>query len=216
MGSSKNIGNPTAMKCSELSETTLDKDQYSRMRNAYNWYTLLSEPRRVTMHRILDYTTGADFTHQDVGLLPWNLEETEVAEEAMKAIKKEKKEKTEKKQKKKKKKETFLKEELGNSLTSLDTSLNSSSDYMNASFTSLESSMNSSGGFLDASFNSCLDLDGTRYESEKGEESETREFEVNCELLQTIKAEKECISKMAECRQKWVERRQRDDQQKRE
>jgi hypothetical protein len=216
MGSDKKIGKPTAMKCSEPSETTLDKDQYSRMRNAYNWYTLLAKPRRVTMHRILDYTKGADFTREDVGLLPWNPEGNKVIEEAMKSIKKEKKEKTEKKQKKKKK-ETFLKEELGNSLTSLDTSLNSSSDYMNASFTSMESSMNSSGGFLDASFNSCLDLDDTRYEIEKGEESETGGFEVNCELLQTIKAEEECISNMTVSRQKWLERRQeREDQQKRE
>jgi hypothetical protein len=90
MGSDKNIGNPTAMNCSEPSKTTLDKDQYRRMRNAYNWYTLLAEPRKVTMHRILDYTKGVDFTNQDVGLLPWNREETEFIEEAMKSLKKEK------------------------------------------------------------------------------------------------------------------------------
>jgi hypothetical protein len=66
MGSDKKIGKPTAMKCSEPSEATLDKDQYRRMRNAYNWYKLLAQPTRATMCRILDYTKGADFTSQGI------------------------------------------------------------------------------------------------------------------------------------------------------
>jgi hypothetical protein len=247
MGSDKNIGNPTAVNCNEHSETTLDKDQYRRMRNAYNWYKLLAEPTRATMRRILDYTKGADFTNQDVDLLPWNLDETEVTEgamkslkkekkenkqtkkketflkeelsevteEAMKSPKKEKKEKKEKKQTKKekkekkqtKKKETFLKEELDHSLTSLETSLNSSSGYSDASLTSLETSLNSSSGNMDP--------DGIRYENDKGELED--EYRINCDILQTVTVEEECISKMVERHCKKEECRQkRDDQQKRE
>jgi hypothetical protein len=39
------------------------------------------------MCQIVEYTTGSDFTLQDIDLLPWNFEETEVAEEAMQSPK---------------------------------------------------------------------------------------------------------------------------------
>jgi hypothetical protein len=171
MGSDKKIGKPTAMKCSEPSEATLDKDQYRRMRNAYNWYKLLAQPTRATMCRILDYTKGADFTRQGVDLLPWIIEESKVSEEAMKSLKKEKKEVSGKPGKSSlldggedtvktldfaaksngyHTRQALLKEELGDSLTSLETSLNSSSGYLDASFSN-------------------WDQDGAMYVSDKGE-----------------------------------------------
>jgi hypothetical protein len=130
------------------------------------------------------------FTRQDLGLLP-SLEESEVIEQAMKFLNKEwaKKKRT-------KKKAAFLKEELGNSLTSLETtslnnsygyldasltsletSLNSSSGYsMDTSLTSLETSLNSSSGFLDSSFNT-LDQPGSRKKEERQRKRDQAEEE---------------------------------------
>jgi hypothetical protein len=163
------------------------------------------------------------FSRQDVGLLPF-LEESEVIDEAMKSLKKEKTEK----QKKKKKKDTFLKEELGNSLTSLETtSLNSSSGYLDASLTSLEASLNSSSGysmdtsatsletslnsssgFSDSSFNT---LDQTLFERNKG----GFEDEFKREVLDTIEAQEENHRKKEE-RQRKREQVEEEHKRKRE
>jgi hypothetical protein len=65
-----------------------EKDLDYRRKNAYKWYKLLAKPTRETMCCLIEYTEGPDFTDQDVDLLPWNFEETEVTEEAMKCPKK--------------------------------------------------------------------------------------------------------------------------------
>jgi hypothetical protein len=57
------------------------KDQDRGRKNAYKWYKLLGKPTRETMCRIVEYTKGPDYTRQDLDLLPWNFEETEVVEE---------------------------------------------------------------------------------------------------------------------------------------
>jgi hypothetical protein len=63
------------------------------------------------------------------------------------------------------------------SLTSLETSLNSSSGYsMDTSLTSLETSLNSSSGFLDSSFNT-LDQPGSRKKEERQRKRDQAEEE---------------------------------------
>jgi hypothetical protein len=64
-----------------------ETDQEYRQRNAYKWFKILAKPTRETMCQIVEYTKGSDFTREDVDLLPWNFEETEVAEEAMESPK---------------------------------------------------------------------------------------------------------------------------------
>jgi hypothetical protein len=117
-----------------------DEDQGHRQKKAYKWYKQIAKPSRATMYSLVDYFGDSiDITRQDVDLLPWNFDETQVIKEAMKAPKKtEKKDKkTEKKDKKKCKKDkerdgredtafaksnrpTFLKGQIGDDLTSLD------------------------------------------------------------------------------------------------
>jgi hypothetical protein len=82
---------PTETPSLALGQHESEKDQHRRRKNAHQWYKLLAYPTRETMCRIVEYTKGPDFTRQDVDLLPWNLEETEVDEEEMKALKPEKK-----------------------------------------------------------------------------------------------------------------------------
>jgi hypothetical protein len=73
---------------SSTGKHTSEKNQDYRRKNAYKWYKLFASPTRETMRRIVEYTKGPNFTRQDVDLLPWNFEETEVTEEAMKSPKK--------------------------------------------------------------------------------------------------------------------------------
>jgi (2Fe-2S) ferredoxin len=109
------------------------------------------------MRSIVDYYAhhdDTDITRKYVGLLPWNLEETEVIKEAMKSQKKTEKidKKKDKKAKEKKrygkedtafcynKRPTLLKEQMGDSLTSLDISQDGSSGSLDASSSSLDAS----------------------------------------------------------------------------
>jgi hypothetical protein len=124
----------------EESVNSFDAENKDRRRKeAYKLYKHYAKPTRDNMCRILDYAKDTDMTRQDVDLLPWNPEKTEVIKEAMKSPKK--KQKTEQEDKKKDKKEkefygredtafteskdsnkdpTLLKRQMGDSLTSLD------------------------------------------------------------------------------------------------
>jgi hypothetical protein len=134
------------------------EDQDRRRKKAYKVYKHYSKPTRASMCSIVDsHAEDTGITRQDVDLLPWNPEETEVIKEAMKSLKK-KKEKEGKKDKKKKKdkkakkkdkeeeeirdgteKTAFakLKGKMGYVSTSLDSSWNAISDSLDASSTSI-------------------------------------------------------------------------------
>jgi hypothetical protein len=67
------------------------EDQDRRRKKAYKLYKHYAKPTRENMCRILDYATDTDITRQDVDLLPWNPDKTEVIKEAMKSPKKKQK-----------------------------------------------------------------------------------------------------------------------------
>jgi hypothetical protein len=103
----------TSMPLLGLQES--EKDQYRRQRKAYKWYKHYAKPTKDNMCSIVDYyTNDIGITRQDVDLLPWNLEETEVIRKVMKALKKrmktEKRDKKKEKRDKKKEKEDKKKE----------------------------------------------------------------------------------------------------------
>jgi hypothetical protein len=75
-------------KAGATNSKTKEGDREEKEKNAYKWYKLYAKPTRETLYRIAQYAKGPDFTRKDVDLLPWNVEETEVAEEAMKSPKK--------------------------------------------------------------------------------------------------------------------------------
>jgi hypothetical protein len=129
---------------------TEDKDR--RRKEAYRLYKHYAKPTRASMCSIVDsHAKDTGITRQDVDLLPWNLEETEVIKAAMKSPKKKKK----KKRKHKKKDKTMdtedkeesddrehlafakLKGELGYISTSLDSSWNAISASLDGSSTSI-------------------------------------------------------------------------------
>jgi hypothetical protein len=92
----------------EDSVTSFDtEDEDCRRKEAYRLYKHYAKPTRASMCKIVDYhANDTDITRQDVDLLPWNLEETEVIKEVMKSLKKKQKEdRKDKKGKKKGKKE---------------------------------------------------------------------------------------------------------------
>jgi hypothetical protein len=145
-----------------------EKDQSRRRKKAYKWYKHYAKPTKASMCSIVDYyANDSAITRDDVDLLPWNLEETKVTKEAMKSLKKDNTEKKGKKDKKKDKKDkgrydgredtavvksngyhnrrpTLLKGQMGDSMTSLDISLNSSvSSDLDASSCSLDTSSSS-------------------------------------------------------------------------
>jgi hypothetical protein len=62
-----------------------------RRKEAYKLYKHYAKPTRENMCRILDYAKDTDMTRQDLDLLPWNPEKTEVIKEAMKSPKKKQK-----------------------------------------------------------------------------------------------------------------------------
>jgi sRNA-binding protein len=135
------------------------KDQDHRQKKAYKWYKYYSKPTKKSMCSIVDHYANDDITRQDIDLLPWNREETEVIRKVMKALKKrmktekrdKKKEKEDKKQAKKEKKHggredtastksngdnkrpTLLKGQMGDSSTSLDFSQNGSGGSLDTS-----------------------------------------------------------------------------------
>jgi hypothetical protein len=151
---------PTERTSMSLSRQESEKGQGRRRKRAYKWYKHYAKPTKASMCSIVDfYANDSDITREDVDLLPWNLEETEVIKKAMKSLKKDKTEKKDKKKLKKDKKEkerydgredtalvksngynrrpTLLQGQMGDSLTSLDISLNgSSSRSLNASSSS--------------------------------------------------------------------------------
>jgi hypothetical protein len=102
----------------EDSVTSFDtEDEDCRRKEAYRLYKHYAKPTRASMCKIVDYhANDTDITRQDVDLLPWNLEETEVIKEVMKSLKKKQKEdRKDKKGKKKCKKEKEKEKECGGS-----------------------------------------------------------------------------------------------------
>jgi hypothetical protein len=81
---------PTTDEDSVNSFDAEDKDR-RRRKQAYKLYKDYAKPTRENMCRILDYAKDTDMTRQDVDLLPWNPEKTEVIKEAMTSPKKKQK-----------------------------------------------------------------------------------------------------------------------------
>jgi hypothetical protein len=106
MGSSKSSGATlTETTSTPPSQHESEKDQNRRRQKAYESYRHHAKPTKASMYSIVDYYANKiDITRQDVDLLPWNLEKTEVSKEAMKSTKKEYTQKAEKKDKKTEKK----------------------------------------------------------------------------------------------------------------
>jgi hypothetical protein len=163
---------------------TEDRDR--RRKEAYKLYKHYAKPTRASMCKIVDYhAKNTGITRQDVDLLPWNLEETEVIKEVMKSLKKQHKtEKKEKKDKRKDKKDkafakskgdnkrpAFLKVQTGDSSTSLDISWND--------------------------ITGSVDISSTIWDQDL-----TTDHRVSAEQLQTIKVEEEHKRKREERRRK--------------
>jgi hypothetical protein len=163
-----------------------EKDQYRRRRKAYKWYKHYAKPTKASMCSIVDhYAKKSDITRQDVDLLPWNIEETEVVKKVMKALKKKmktekedkKKEKEDKKKEKKDKKKEKKEKEHGGKEDTASTKSNGDNKrptllkgQMGDSSMTLDISLNDSSGSLNAG----LDAGSS-----------------SSELLQKIKVEKE-------------------------
>jgi hypothetical protein len=177
----------------EESVNSLDvEDQDRRRKRAYKWYKHYAKPTKVRMGSIIDYYgNDIDITRQDVDLLPWNPEETEVIKEAMKFPKKEKAAKKDKKKDKKKvKKEKERTEDIAfvESKGSNPTPLNG---QMSDSSTSLDiSSQNGSSGSLEYRSTSSWDQDPAQ------------DHQISAEQLRTIKVEEEHKRKREERRRK--------------
>jgi hypothetical protein len=106
---------PTEISSMPLGRQKSEKDQDHRRKKAYKCYKHYAKPTKASMCSIVDHNANdTDITRQDVDLLTWNTEETEVIRKDMKALKKrmkmekkdkKKKEKNDKKKEKKEKKE---------------------------------------------------------------------------------------------------------------
>jgi hypothetical protein len=124
---------PTERTCMPLSRQESEKDQGRRRKKAYKWYKHYAKPTKASMCSIVDYyANDSDITREDVDLLPWNLEETEVIKKAMKSLKKDKRydgrdDTAFVKSNGYNRRPTLLQGQMGDSLTSLDISLNGSS-----------------------------------------------------------------------------------------
>ena len=96
---------PTEIASMSIGRQENEADRDRRRKKAYKWYKHYAKPTKASMRSIVDhYASDTDITRQDVDLLPWNPEESEVSRKLMKAMMKEMKEmKTEKKDKKKEK-----------------------------------------------------------------------------------------------------------------
>jgi hypothetical protein len=158
------------------------EDPYRCRKKAYKWYKHYLKPTKESMCRIVDYAND-ELTQEDVDLLPWNLEETEVITKEMKSLQKEKeKEKKEKKKDRKEKEheieeDTVFPELIGSYSYKCPTLLKGE---MSDSFTSLDLdfSQNSSSDSLDAS-------------SSSWDQDHTQEHHVSAEQLRTIEVEAE-------------------------
>jgi hypothetical protein len=67
------------------------EDQYRCRKKAYKWYKHYAKPTKESMCHIVDYAIDDEITREDIDLLPWNLEETEVINKVMKSLQKSKK-----------------------------------------------------------------------------------------------------------------------------
>jgi hypothetical protein len=171
---------PTTDEDSVNSFDTEDRDR--RRNEAYKLYKRYAKPRRASMCKIVDYhAKDTGITRQDVDLLPWNPEKTEVIKAAMLSPKKKKKE--EEKENKENKKETFAKSKGDNKRPAL---LKEQTGY---SSTSLDISWNDITGSVDIS-STIWDLDHTQDDN------------VSAEQIQTIKVEEQHRRKREERRLK--------------
>jgi hypothetical protein len=157
------------------------KDQDRRRKRAYKLYKHYAKPTRASMCSTLDYVKDTDVTRQDLDLLPWNPEGTEVIKEAMKSLKK---------KKDKKEKERNGRE---------DTAFVESNDY-NKLPTLLKGQMRDSSTILDLSWNAIsgsLDTSSCIWD-----QHHTQAHRESTEQLQTIKVEEEHKRRREERRRK--------------
>jgi hypothetical protein len=204
---------PTEISSMPLGRQESEKDQDRRRKKAYRCYKHYAKPTKASMCSIVDNcATNTDITRQDVDLLPWNTEETEVIRKVMKALKKrmktekkdrkkakedkkkkekdkeDKKKEKEKEDKKKKKKEKKEEDHSGREDTASAKSNGESKrptllkGQMGDSSMTLDSSLNNSSGSLYA---------GLDVSSSSCDQDHTQEYRVSAELLQMIKVEKE-------------------------
>jgi hypothetical protein len=67
----------------------IEKAQDRRRKKAYKWYKHYSKTTKASMCSIVDHSASDDdITRQDVDLLPWNPDESEVIRKVVKAMKK--------------------------------------------------------------------------------------------------------------------------------
>jgi hypothetical protein len=149
---------PAAETSIPLGQQESEKDQRSRRRKAYKWYKHYAKPTKASMCSIVEHyanDSDCDITRQDVDLLPWNLEETEVIKEATRSSKKDTEKKDIVESNDFNKRPTLVRGQMGDSLKSLEILLNNSSssslDFSSSSLDFNPSSREASSSKLDAS-----------------------------------------------------------------
>jgi hypothetical protein len=172
------------------------EDKGRRRKKAYEVYKHYAKPTRASMCRIIDsHAEDAGITRQDVDLLPWNPENTEVIKEAMKSLKKKEKKKEKEGKKHKKKKEKKNEKELDGTEKTAFAKLKGKMGYVS---TSLDSSWNAISASLDGSSTSIFwDQDNTQDRNE------------NAGQLQTITVEEQHNRKREERRRKREEEKKK-------
>jgi hypothetical protein len=173
------------------------EDKGRRRKKAYRVYKHYAKPTRASLCSIVDsHAEATGITRQDVDLLPWNPEETEVVKEAMKSLKKKKKKMGKEGKKGKKKKDKEEKERDGTEKTAF-AKLKGKMGYIS---TNLDSSWNAISDSLDASSTSGWDQDRTQDHYEDKEHNE---------YLQTITVEEQHRRKREERRRKREEEKKK-------
>jgi hypothetical protein len=184
----------------EESVTSFDtEDQDRRRKEAYRFYKHYAKPTRASMCKIVDYhANDTAITRQDVDLLPWNLEETEVIKEVMKSLKKTEKEEKKDKKKDRKDKKKDRKEKEKECHGSEDKAF-AKSKGENKRPALLKTQTGDSSTSLDIFWNditSSLDISSTIWDQDLTDHRES------AEQLQTSKVEEEHKRKREERRRK--------------
>jgi hypothetical protein len=194
---------PTEITAMPLGWQKSEKDQDRRRKKAYKWYKHYAKPTKASMCSIVDYyANDTDITRQDVDLLPWNTEETEVIREVMKALKKRMKTETIDKKKEKEGKKEKKEKEHG---VREDTASTKSNGYINRPTLLKGKDGNSS----------LKDSSGSLYAgSSSWDEDHTQENRISAEQLETIEVEKEQIKKVMKALKKKMKTEKKDKKEK--
>jgi hypothetical protein len=168
--------------------------QDRRRRKAYKLYKHYAKPTRASMCSIVDsHAKDTGITRQDINLLPWNPEDTEVIKAAMKSLKKKKKEETKRKKKDKKVKQKDEKERESDS---------ESDDREHLAFAKLKGELGYISTSLDSSWNAIsASLDGSST-SICWDQKHTQDHYESAEQLQTYTIEEQHRRKREERRRK--------------